>query len=398
MKIIITTVGTSLFENYSHEDIKDIVKQYTGIKTQVTKLRNKAAKEYNPESGTEKHIIDQISNNWFKGVIKDTNGDWDNTPTPNDMNIYASAEIQSIIAIVEEAKCACDVYLIATDTILSRIACDLIKKWFDAYDNSNINIKFNAKLDIIEELNIDDVASFKKGLVNLNNRFYRIAGQAIENGLSKDVIINITGGYKGIIPYLTILSQVNQCPIKYIFESSKQLITIPQLPIQNNNDIFEKHFDIFTDLEKNDYLIKSQYYNFAEETEALLDIDNDYILLNYLGQALWQKYKTSFFVFYAPDDVWEEMQKQPDIMRIVSTKLSDPLVLGSSKIEIKGNHYCYDDGNNNNRIYLFIEHNMLYIYKTFQNEKAAKEYISTNFIKDIILENTKPRKIKITKI
>lgn len=46
-----------------------------------------------------------------------------------------------------------------------------------------------------------------------------------------DFRINITAGFKGTVPYLTILGQVLKIPLQYVFEKSQHLVTIPPMSI-----------------------------------------------------------------------------------------------------------------------------------------------------------------------
>mgnify|MGYP001001031091 CR=1 FL=1 len=63
---------------------------------------------------------------------------------------------------------------------------------------------------------------------NAGNRFGNLK---IKISTPVDFRINITAGFKGTVPYLTILGQVFKIPLQYVFERSDNLITIPPMPI-----------------------------------------------------------------------------------------------------------------------------------------------------------------------
>jgi sugar-specific transcriptional regulator TrmB len=127
----------------------------------------------------------------------------------------------------------------------------------------------------------------------------------ISKGSWENVIINITGGYKATIPYLTILGQINRCPIYYIFEDTDALIKISPTPISINWGIFEKYSHILEKFEKGidqlnefkkDY---SEYDQFYEELKSLIWIDNQLQLaeLNPIGKIFWQLYQKNIIVY-----------------------------------------------------------------------------------------------------
>ncbi len=115
------------------------------------------------------------------------------------------------MAIQEEIKDSLEVYLIATETILSRIAAEIIQTKLNGYNaggGKTNNVFFEAdkeapECDVIQGLDVKNADEFSNtGLPNLIERLKEI-------GINKEkIILNITGGYKGVIPYLTILGQV----------------------------------------------------------------------------------------------------------------------------------------------------------------------------------------------
>jgi hypothetical protein len=130
-------------------------------------------------------------------------------------------------------------------------------------------------------------------MTNLINEIYKIAG-----GYWGNVIINITGGYKATIPYLTILGQVNKCPIYYIFEDTDALIRIPYVPIDVNWGVFEENEKFFMDLEKEGIKELPQGLSLRNEVRNLLEIVDGLYSLNPLGITLWGKYKEGIALFY----------------------------------------------------------------------------------------------------
>jgi len=220
---IITMLGTSLFENYFKDNDNTTIKQY------YEDLKDKRANEYE----RNKERIDKIKDAIQKWIKQKANEAY-----------KISAEVKSLKKISEELNEDLEVYLLASDTVLSKLAGEILKECIpEIIPACNIE-----QLKIIENLQIWDRKDFNKGMSNLIYEIYRISGYYWEN-----IIINITGGYKATIPYLTILAQLNQCPIYYIFEDTNALIKIPNIPFSVswiNCDEIKSYFQEFQKLEK----------------------------------------------------------------------------------------------------------------------------------------------------
>jgi len=371
MKKIITTVGTSLFENY-HKKYRD--KTFEDLYN-FFKDNEISAKELDNHELRKKNLIDNFNSNYFKN------------------NPDASAEIKSLIKLQEELKEDFDIYLLHSDTALGRLAAEIIKDNISLYEECGLKI---SKVDIhpIENLQIQNRQKFIKGMQELINNIYKISQNYWGN-----VVINITGGYKATIPYLTILAQVNQCPIYYIFENTDALIQIPNIPIDINWKLFEDYWESFSLIEKSNVIKESDLpEKFLKDCRAFLesvDIDNEHCcVLNPLGEILWNKYKEKYFVFYTTDDIYEKINHK-EIQRIFKSKFSNPQIRGS-KTQIKNNHYVYDDGNNPYRIFYFEEKDVIYVYNVFVNHDDYSKYLNDTLIdqkfKQEFKNNSKCRK------
>ncbi len=368
---VITTVGTSIYNNINHKLADNINRNWDTLRdnqTPYSLIENR--------KGTINGIKDAIKQKWS-----------------NDTN--TSAEIASLIQIQQELNCSIEVYLIATETIHSHLCAELIQDWFKKFPQENISILPTIK--VIQGLQVRDKSLFEKeGIVHLIEELNSIA----QNGnYWDDCVFNITGGYKAIIPFMTILAQIKKRPLYYIFEEGDndkyELIEIPKSPLSFDSSFFDDYWEVFQELESQVISRNELQHDFVERAESCLyTIEND-CCLNSLGNMLWTDYKSKFFIFYCPDDVWNNIEKQQHIISILSGKFKG-YVLSKQKTEKKGDHLVYDDGNNNYRIYYFINDNSIYVYKTFENEEEARKFISTAFKeneRNNVLDDSKKRKI-----
>ncbi|NLI12589.1 MAG: hypothetical protein GX425_08195 [Peptococcaceae bacterium] len=372
---VITTVGASIFTNYLDWK-KD-------IENHINYIKNKPYKEYSNLFPRIKQIKEKITA-WAAS------------------NVDASAEIKSLVKIQKVRNEPLDVYLLATETVISALAAEIIRDWFAG--DSNFTVRFNPVQDVIKGLQVNDYQVFvQRGLPNLVHRINTIAGgDHDKGGYFGNVIFNIAGGYKGVIPYMTILAQVNNCDIYYIFEESQTIIKIPKTPIRIDYNIFDKYPQEITMLENGIEKYqqqKNEHYAVFDELEkmGLVEIAGDLAVLSPLGVIFFEKYKSWTYHFFCSDEVWNEIQEHKDIKRILSEKFYNSAAR-ENKTEIKQTHMVYDDGDNQNRIYYFKNNDDIYIYKTFQDESAAKKYISTPLNKSEVIKKSKRRQWRLANV
>jgi CRISPR/Cas system-associated protein Csm6 len=230
---IITTVGTSIFENYKKDKQN---KKDTDFKTHFEKIRDdfSAYSNWNECESRRKSLEVKVKK-WYSSKED------------------SSAEIASILKIAgvkkpEELKEKVEVVLLSTDTVLSKLACDLIYEWFKPYGDfqfSEHNIIDNQKkhkynLDgkgfVIQNLRISNNTKYEQG-------FMRLIEVLDDLKLNENDVLNITGGYKAIIPIMTIYGQLKNVPLNYIYDESElgktDVIKVESLPINYDTGIAE---------------------------------------------------------------------------------------------------------------------------------------------------------------
>lgn len=379
MKKVITMVGTSIFENYLKKE--EDMEFYTHMK----EVRDKKSDEYEEEKDRIKIMKNKI-NKWIE-----------KNPA---QALEMCAEIKSIKKISEEVGDLLEVYFLTSDTILSNVSFELItENWekFEGIKNFNFHPCEFSKA-VIKGLQVKDKKKFLEGMKNLINKLSEISNYYWES-----IIINITAGYKATVPYLTILAQINKCPIYYIFEETDALIKIPNLPISLDWELFEKYWKKFEMLYQGKILKKNEIpYCFLKESSPLLEevkINNHwFVSLNPLGEILYQKYQNQFFIFYTTEKVYKDIERQKGIQYILKNKFWN-INKRNNKTENKNGHRVYDDGRNPFRIFYFEDEGKIYIYKTFEeHESDYEDYLrnqkfSEEFKKQFI-ENAKPYKVK----
>jgi len=173
--------------------------------------------------------------------------------------------------------------LIATDTALGRKAAQIIQQFLQN------GIGF-ANVQIIHPpgLHTASVADFSHGIKDLLNTFENLLPGYAENGY--EIIFNLTGGFKSLQGYLTIIGMFYADQIVYIFERSDELLRIPRLPLKIDEETLARHADELALLAAGGVYPRAQLH----VSEALLDVDErgDAMISDW-GQLVWNRIKKS---------------------------------------------------------------------------------------------------------
>ncbi len=317
---IITTVGTSIFTNYQDKRVTDTLgRDYVSIDKalEVTRLQKDGSdvpasgiygEEFQPHIKRLKEVIQDL---WYA--------------YPEDKpNTNASAEIASILKIAAQEEAPCEVHLIATDTLQSVLAAELIVGWFERFPQSNIQkvlfqrqgSEFDSQKSndyIVKDLRVSAYKDYDKGFFNLFDLLSRILKSSHEN-----IVFNITGGYKAIIPIMTLYAQIERIPLKYIYEGNVHqddaLITLDYVPFHYDWGLLELLADYIEDKdlrerlpEDNIILDTLRKYKIVKSDSRGLTILGS-LIEKFTNIRLWEG-KTSFG-YFAEYKVYEAVIEQ----------------------------------------------------------------------------------------
>ncbi|MBM3711847.1 MAG: hypothetical protein FJW56_00185 [Actinobacteria bacterium] len=224
-KLVITTVGTSLIEKLGMEKIKT----RNGWVDNKNKLYNQSLHvnitsycETKKTDEAEKHYQENQSD--VKGTI---NLLTEKLTDPANDSPFAPAEIASLwkMGLNKEKD---KVVLLYSDTPDGAF-CAVVNAVYINHKIAKCDIQ-NGDIHIIDGLQSKDGDKFKnEGLPNL----LKIISNLIkENNKEYKIVLNITGGYKGLIPYMSLIGMCfDEIDIVYLYEESDRLIRFEKLPV-----------------------------------------------------------------------------------------------------------------------------------------------------------------------
>jgi putative CRISPR-associated protein (TIGR02619 family) len=254
---IITTIGTSLFENF---------REGTG-----SELMNKG---YYKDYEKYKKRVDSLVRELSEFVKKD--------PT------NSCAEIKTIEKLRKKyAEDYVEIFLVATDTIRSVIVAKVLAKYYE-----NARFEENEK-HIIRHLNVfeKERSLVKKGYKNLIKTLF-------DETSGYGEIYNISGGYKALIPLLTQIASYKKVPLAYIYEHSDQLIEIPPFPFELDNELKSVLSTIFDRMEEEGVLTIEEFEKLQKKVpldkisqlEYLFEEEDGVVTVSTIGEIVLQDY------------------------------------------------------------------------------------------------------------
>ena len=200
-----------------------------------------------------------------------------------------SAEIKSLVKMgLEKGD---HVFFLVSDTVDGMICAEINKEYLIQ------NWECEVSLEKISGLQSFDSKAFReKGLKNLLEKTIFL----LEKYSYQDVCLNITAGYKSIIPYLTLLGMLYDKPIKYIYEKSDEIITLDKIPLKYDEEtilaveekllLIEKNTEISLELwEQGIPFEKRKHYSFL-----LQESSPGRVTMSAIGLIFYEKFKTDY--------------------------------------------------------------------------------------------------------
>lgn len=207
--------------------------------------------------------------------------------------LRSSAEINSLMKMGMTADDC--VVLIATDTVEGKLCAQLVAKLLDARQLCS-----KVDIEVIDGLQARDGQRFKReGLKNLVNFITRFEHH--------NIVFNPTGGFKSVVPYITLAGMLFNKPVKYIHEFSDDLITLVNFPLRFDEDLVFQLEDKFVEIEKESFIKKATWekgldYNLLQRADSLIEEIEGSITLSGLGLLVWERFKMDYPLGLLRDD------------------------------------------------------------------------------------------------
>lgn len=262
MQLILSTCGTSLLMNGRSQEERKLVNQHTNKK--------------------QRSEIDDAAATTLSNIIADVRAQL--SPASLQEVSRMSAELNALIKLYDGmAPSNRDHHiLLCTDTWLGEEAAKLAEEWLQQQE-CIVSVKRQT------DLQTASLTEFQLALSDLIRWCEEEIQQYKQAGYR--IVFNLTGGFKSVQGFLQTLAMFYADEVVYIFESMKELLRIPRLPIViDARKTVQENLVTFRRLGKD--LVADDTSGIPETMLMSLD---DTITLSPWGQLTWEQMKKEMY-------------------------------------------------------------------------------------------------------
>lgn len=304
---ILSPCGTSLLTHGTDQELRAVINRHSNAKSEQEVLN----------SSTEEHKL--IRDHLLSVEEKIAGADVASAQK-------YSAELNGILSLyggVIEGRQVDFLQLLCTDTWLGEAAAKFVRQWLAGKG-------FVTDLRRQSDLRTVDVASFQVALSDL----VQWCDEVVE-GFRKShrVVFNLTGGFKSIQGFLQTLAQFYADETVYIFETGKELLRLPRLPLQMAaDDTVRQHLSAFRRLALG---LKVEPVLVEDIPETLLMRSDDQVCLSPWGDLVWAQTKKTLYTseVFSPDGVTELLAFGKDFNKSIAGLEANRNLIINEKID-----------------------------------------------------------------
>lgn len=248
-------------------------------------------------------------------------------------HVEVSAETNSTLRIKElldRSDTPLDqIHLLVTDTGRGVFAAQLIKALLEESYEGLI-----VELHRIPGLQVHSSFDFlRSGLPEYIGKIYELLQNAPTQNYRR--IFNPTGGFKSLVPYLTIISMLENAEAHYIFERSDDLIALQPLPISIDEELKAAALPLLTRAFEEDHEFSTS------ELEEALQLDTPFYQSPH--SALWTELKVDDASLWLPSGLgtimYNNAERPLDLILISSEAQKDIKKLDQKKTRALNDHF-----------------------------------------------------------
>ncbi|PLB85963.1 CRISPR-associated protein [Dysgonamonadaceae bacterium] len=255
-KVIISTVGSSLITN-----------KFSGEERNAINIISNLTEDELNKDGQNFEITEKVNKKNFIDI--------ENFET-------ASAELNGIIKYYGNLDLMdkTDMHiLLHTDTYIGEFAAEKIKEILNKAEITNVY------LQKIKSLNTKNSKEFNQGIKELFTWCYE--NVPLYKNKKYEIIFNLTGGFKSLQGYMSIAGMFYADKVVYVFETGKEIIEIPKLPIElkkgNMKEYITEYLYAATDICPIELI--------QNIPDIYLDKEDKFATLSPVGQLAWNQFK-----------------------------------------------------------------------------------------------------------
>ena len=304
---------------------------------------------------------------------------------PKEFLARASAESNSLhrMAIGPNAT----IHLLHTETEDGEVCAKALKKLL-----TDKKLCKTVTLHQVSGLQVTDRDEFRgEGINSLFSVLDELSAKAVKFG-DRDIALNITGGFKAVVPYVTLFGLLYRIPVVYIFEHSNALITLPPAAINFDFDRMAQAAEAIDLIAKEGELPRADFFKHidprpAHEEEdwfdSLLEEEGDRVTLSAFGHLAYRVIsQTSQNISLSSNARAAYKKADGDVLRRFQEmlkKATNPLMRKHKRHSFNGTDLAvFKPGNTSERMAYFVERDEVHVCELYQHDEYVKDLPGKN--------------------
>jgi putative CRISPR-associated protein (TIGR02619 family) len=251
-------------------------------------------------------------------------------------------------------------------------------------------------------LQVDDSSRFRnEGIANL----FRIVEEIFLPYLGvrpSPVILNVTGGYKSVVPYLTLYGLMRNLPVVYLFERSDSLLTLPPAPVTFDLDLLSRARVAIEALRRREVmkiddflaLIPGVEYGNCEYFATLVEEVDGVICMSAFGEMLFPVIDGGLCEVYWSREARSSYERSSSSVRdqfaFMLQRVGDPLWQRQKIHPVSGTDLkVFKPGNTSERMLAYTRKRRVYVcelaqhaeYERLIGSRGVKDYPESEFVR-----------------
>lgn len=325
---------------------------------------------------------DRIAKSTIEERLKDLQK---STDTPEQYLTRSSAELHSLFRMNLDRDDV--VHLLHTQTEDGRACADALKALIS--DREELGQK--VQLHEVYGLQVTDRDRFRReGIDNLFKILDELSKPHRDSG-QQDVWLNVTGGYKSVVPYVTLFGLLYRLPVVYIFERSKTLITLPPAAIDFDFERLAQVDDAIHRLAEEGAMPKSEFFKAIPNLDhakrdwlsTLLEEDDGHVTLSAFGLLASRGINRDVpSVYLSPRALEAYNGAGGDVRRHFTSMLSNvsnPIWRQQKRHSFhRTDLTVFKPGNTSERMAAFVQNEEVYVCELYQHDQYERELPGRN--------------------
>ena len=284
-----------------------------------------------------------------------------------------------------------EVVLLATDTEEGKACAAAVQELVEKH------LQVLCQTVTVRGLQVDDAQRFRReGIQHL----FDVIDKQAQGG---PAVLNVTGGFKSVVPFVTLYGLIKQIPVIYIFERSQQLIELPPAPVSFDYERLSQARQALQELEREDVMSKERFFELIPGLpyhergwfESLIEDDGQQVIPSAFGLMLMRELGARRAGIFLSPKALRSLEASEGAVReqflFMLARVPDPLWRSMKAHAISGGDLpVYKPGNTAERMAAFVRGDTVYVCELWASHDEYNRVVGSCRVSDYPTNGFRP--------